>query len=206
MLQRNVDAIRRAEGVPHINHPNFGWAITPEELAAVERTTLFEIFNGHPLVNNAGGGGKPSLEEMWDLLLTRGRRLYGLATDDAHHFKQPWNAAAARPGQGWIVVRAARLAATDLLGAMERGEFYASTGVELEDLRVETDRMTVRTKLGRTTLHRVHFIGADGKLLAEVTENPAVYVFKGDEAYVRATVTDSNGRKAWVQPVFRTAR
>lgn len=206
VLQRNVDAIRRAEGVPHINHPNFGWAITPEELAAVERTTLFEIFNGHPLVNNAGGGGQPSLEEMWDLLLTRGRRLYGLATDDAHHFKQPWNSAAARPGQGWIVVRAARLAATDLLGAMERGEFYASTGVELEDLRIETDRMTVRTKLGRTTLHRVHFIGADGKLLAEVTENPAVYVFKGDEAYVRATVTDSNGRKAWVQPVFRTAR
>jgi predicted metal-dependent phosphoesterase TrpH len=29
VLQRSVDAIRGANGVPHINHPNFGWAITP---------------------------------------------------------------------------------------------------------------------------------------------------------------------------------
>ena len=28
VVQRSVDAIRKAGGVPHINHPNFGWAIT----------------------------------------------------------------------------------------------------------------------------------------------------------------------------------
>jgi predicted metal-dependent phosphoesterase TrpH len=27
-IQRDVDAIREAMGVPHINHPNFGWSIT----------------------------------------------------------------------------------------------------------------------------------------------------------------------------------
>ena len=47
-LQRNVDAIRAARGVPHINHPNFGWAIAPAELAALERYRLLEIYNGHP--------------------------------------------------------------------------------------------------------------------------------------------------------------
>ena len=31
-VQRNVDAIRAARGVPHINHPNYGWAITAAEL------------------------------------------------------------------------------------------------------------------------------------------------------------------------------
>src|SRR5262249_14839570 len=34
-LQRDVDAIRRANAVPHINHPNFGWAITTDDLARV---------------------------------------------------------------------------------------------------------------------------------------------------------------------------
>ena len=50
------DGIRKASGVPHINHPNFTWAMTAEELQKVERTRLFEIFNGHPQVNNVGGG------------------------------------------------------------------------------------------------------------------------------------------------------
>src|SRR6188472_1560101 len=28
VIQRNVDAIRQASGIPHINHPNFRWAVT----------------------------------------------------------------------------------------------------------------------------------------------------------------------------------
>ena len=37
-LQRNVDAIRAENGIPHINHPNFRWAITPAELGQVRNT------------------------------------------------------------------------------------------------------------------------------------------------------------------------
>ena len=44
VVQRNVDAIRSANGIPHINHPNFGWAISADELRQVERTRLFEIY------------------------------------------------------------------------------------------------------------------------------------------------------------------
>ncbi len=72
VLQRNVDAIRQAKGIPHINHPNFGWAITREELQQVRNNRLFEIFNGHRLVNNAGGGGVPGMEEVWDAMLSNG--------------------------------------------------------------------------------------------------------------------------------------
>src|SRR5689334_5376436 len=57
VVQRNVDAIRRANGIPHINHPNFGWAISGDDLQKVMRTNLFEVFNGHHAVNNLGGGG-----------------------------------------------------------------------------------------------------------------------------------------------------
>ena len=95
-----VDAIRAAGGVPSINHPNFGWAITADELAQVQRTRLFEVFNGHPTVNNLGGGGVPGLEEVWDRMLSSGKLLYGIAVDDAHYFKRPEDKTAPRPGHG----------------------------------------------------------------------------------------------------------
>ena len=90
-VQRNIDAIRRAGGTPHVNHPNFGWAITADELRQVERYKLFEIYNGHHAVNNLGGGGVPGMEEVWDRLLSAGKETYGIADDDAHVFKQPGN-------------------------------------------------------------------------------------------------------------------
>ena len=126
-----MNAIRQANGIPHINHPNFRWAITPEELQQVRNNRLFEIFNGHPQVNNLGGGGVPGMEEAWDAILSSGTLLYGIAVDDAHTFKQPGKPDVAGPGRGWVVVRAPRLEARAILAAMERGDFYSSTGVEL---------------------------------------------------------------------------
>ena len=131
---------RGRTGVPHINHPNFRWAITRGRAAAGPNNRLFEIFNGHPQVNNVGGGGVPGLEEAWDAILSSGTLLYGIAVDDAHTFKQPGNPDVAGPGRGWVVVRAPRLEARALLDALERGDFYASTGVELTDYQVTSTR------------------------------------------------------------------
>ena len=75
----------------------------------------------------------PGLEEAWDAILTSGTLLYGIAVDDAHRFKEPGNPDVAGPGRGWVAVRAPRLDARALLDALERGDFYASTGVELTD-------------------------------------------------------------------------
>ena len=201
VVQRNVDAIRGAAGVPHINHPNYGWAISPEDLQKIERQKLFEIYNGHPQVNNMGGGGHPSLEEVWDMLLTGGKIVYGIAVDDAHHFKRPYDPNASRPGQGWVVVRAQRLGPEAILTAMERGDFYASTGVEIIDYAATQDSITITIKEPGTTKSRTTFIGKNGSVLATVTSNPAVYKIRGDEGYVRAKVVDSNGKTAWMQPV-----
>jgi hypothetical protein len=202
VIQRNVDAIREAEGVPHINHPNFNWAITAEDLKKIENDKLFEIFNGHPYVNNQGGGGSPGLEEVWDIVLTSGKLLYGIAVDDAHHFKRPWAADAARPGQGWVVVRAATLSPQAILEAMERGDFYASTGVELKAYELTGEGMTITIRESGGAKYTTRFIGRGGAVLAEAQGNPAVYRFRGNEGYVRAKVTDSNGRVAWIQPVM----
>jgi len=201
-LQNDIDAIRAAQGVPHINHPNFGWAIQFEDLAKIEGCRLIEIFNGHPRVNNFGGGGFPSTEEVWDRLLSEGKVVFGMATDDAHGFQNPWDPEAARPGQGWVVVRAAELSPLAVLGALEKGDFYASTGVELEDIAITKDSYSVTVKPYRETKYRIQFIGDNGTLLLEVPDIQGSYQFNGSEKYVRAKVLDSNGKFAWLQPAF----
>ena len=199
--QENVDGIRKANGVPHINHPNFTWAMTSDDLLQVQRTRLFEIFNGHPQVNNEGGGGSPGLEEIWDRLLTSGRLMYGVAVDDAHHFKRPGDPLASGPGRGWIYVRSDRLDSRALVEAMERGEFYASTGVELASYQATATSIALAVKPTTYSKYRVQFIGKGGRVLTESTDPTATYTFKGDEGYVRARVLESNGYMAWTQPV-----
>ena len=202
-IQANVDAVRAAGGIPQINHPNFGWAITPNDLIQVKNATIFEIYSGHPRVNLLGGGGFPSVEEIWDTALTAGRVYYGVAVDDAHHFKrtagEPLTAA---PGQGWIFVRASELTPSAILAAIDRGDFYASSGVELSDYTVDRSGITITMKQVRDVRYRSQFIGAGGKVLSESTSNPAVYKFRGKEKYVRAKIIESNGGMAWTQPVF----
>ena len=201
MVQNMIDAIRAARGVPSINHPNYGWAISAAELAQLQRTRLFEVFNGHPLVNNVGGGGVPGLEATWDRVLSSGKLLYGIAVDDAHYFKRPEDTSVPRPGFGWVYARAPRLEARAIVDALERGEFYASTGVELASIEASATSLTIAVKVDRVSKYRIQFIGRQGTLLAETTSTPASYAFKGDEGYVRAKVIESNGKVAWVQPV-----
>ena len=187
--------------MPSVNHPNFGWAISADELLQLQRTRLFEVFNGHPTVNNFGGGGVPGLEEVWDRMLSSGKLLYGIAVDDAHYFKRPEDKTAPRPGQGWVYVRAPRLDSRALLEALERGDFYSSTGVELQSLTATSTALTVAVKTEPQSKYRIQFIGKQGRVLSEAISSPATYTFKGDESYVRAKVIESNGKLAWIQPV-----
>jgi hypothetical protein len=204
-IQANVDAIREVEGVPHINHPNFQWSFGAEELRQIQGDRLLEIWNGHPTVHNEGGGGTPGLEEVWDGLLTGGKRIYGIAVDDAHHFQGEFAPDRANPGRGWIEVRARALDAGALMEALEAGHFYGSTGVELDDVVVTPERLEVHIRELGDFRYRTEFIGAGGQVLARTTSNPAIYALQADEPYVRAKVIDSGGSAAWVQPVFTAA-
>ena len=219
-LQRDVDAVRSAGGVPVINHPNFTWSLTAEDLTRVRNARLFEIFNGHLQANNAGGGGRPGVEEMWDRALSAGTVLYGVATDDSHWFQRTGEPPVmTAPGRGWVYVRARDLSAASILEAMERGDFYASTGVVLAGYEVTAHTMTITVQPKSRSKYRVLFIGKGGRILEDVpvdpviaarvgplnpTVRPVVYTFRGNEGYVRAKVLDSNGLVAWMQPVMLT--
>jgi hypothetical protein len=201
-IQKNVDAIRAVEGVPHINHPNFGWAFDHHTLAQVRNDRLFEIWNGHPTVHNEGGGEAPGLEEIWDSLLTGGKRIYGIAVDDAHHFQGEFARDRANPGRGWIAVRADALEPLEIMERLEAGEFYASTGVALDDIVITPRRLEVHITQQGDFRYTTEFIGENGQVLATTGANPAVFELSSQSGYVRARVTDSGGAHAWVQPVF----
>jgi hypothetical protein len=157
-------------------------------------------------VNNVGGGGVPGMEEAWDAILSEGILLYGIAVDDAHTFKDPGNPNIAGPGRGWVSVRAARLEPRAILEAMERGDFYASTGVELADYEASATAIRIAVKPTAFSKYRIQFIGKGGRLLSERAEPSATYAIKGHEGYVRARVIESNGRTAWAQPVLVAPR
>lgn len=195
VLQRNINAVRKAGGIALVNHPNFGWSFGANELMQLRDFTLLEIASGHPYVNTLG---PPSHEAMWDHLLTAGRRVWGVAVDDSHHLKRPWDTDVALPGKAWVVVHAAKRDAASIVDALRRGDFYASTGVELEE--VSASKVKVKEKNGAR--YRIQFIGARGRVLQETAGVVAEYKKRGDEGYVRAKVIDSNGRMAWTQPAF----
>lgn len=201
-IQANVDCIRAAGGVPQINHPNFGWALTAAEIGKVKKVNLIEIYNGHPLVNNLGGGGSPAAEEIWDTLLTAGMRIFGIADDDSHYFKRLGDRSAPTPGQAWIWVLAPELSQSAILSSIEKGDFYASTGVELADLKIDARELTIDIREERWSKYSISFIGRGGRILKTATSEPAKYKFTGKEGYVRAKITESNGKMAWTQPVF----
>ena len=205
-IQANVDAIREVDGVPHINHPNFRWAFGAAELAQVERDKLLEIFNGHPLVHNVGGGGTPGMEEVWDTLLSAGKRIFAIAVDDAHHFQGEFGRDRANPGRGWVAVKAASRDPSAIMEALEAGRFYASSGVALADVVLSPTRLEVHIAPEGDFRYTTVFIGAGGRELARSTDNPAVYELTEDVGYVRARVTSSMGYHAWTQPAFVVVR
>lgn len=205
---------------PHINHPNFGWAITVDDMKQINGERFFEVYNGHPLVHNYGDSLRMGTEQMWDELLIdylkHGKPLiHGLATDDAHHYLN-FSTSQSNPGRGFIMVRAKALTPEALIDAMERGEFYSSTGVLLNDMSFKKNRLRIEIKAEQNIQYTIQFFGAhksDGSthLIKEVKKTSAVFKVSKDMLYVRARIVSSKPKEnpyqegdfetAWVQPV-----
>jgi hypothetical protein len=169
-MQRNTDALvaqRERTGRPmliHLNHPNFGYAITAEDLMRVRGENFFEVYNGHPTVHNSGNADRASSERIWDIILTQRITelklplMYALATDDGHAYhKIPTRDA--NPGRGWVMVLAAELTPAALIKAMELGQFYASSGVRLARVAASRQQMTIDVQEEEGVEYTIDFIG-----------------------------------------------
>lgn len=252
-MRNNVRAVQAQEhtvGRPIAaiaNHPNFVSAWTAEDIAVVPEAGLFEVYNGHTMVNNAGDSLHASTERIWDVALSLrhqngGPPLYAVASDDAHDYRE-YGDTISRTGRGWVMVRTALLDPDSIATALQDGRFYASTGVSIrsETYDAEGIRIVIEAEPGVT--YRTRFIGTRagvpltsepvmdaggkpvrttrrydarvGEVLAEVEGAVAVYLYQGDERYVRAQVTSSKEQidpttgnvlgvqQAWLRPLFR---
>lgn len=230
VIQNNTNAVlaqRERTGQPifvHVNHPNFGWGVTAEDLARVRGENFFEVYNGHPTVYNTGDGVHASTERIWDIILTRRLTeldlplMYGIATDDGHSYhKIP--SRASEPGRGWVMVLAAELTPAALIENLEKGRFYASSGVVLSRVVSDDKGLTLEIAGEKGAEYTIEFIGTNvgfdpqsspvldkdgkelevtrrysddiGRVLAKSTGTSASYQFQGDELYVRARITSS---------------
>lgn len=229
VMQHNLDAVyaqRQRTGQPmlaHINHPNFIWAIKLEDMLPLKGERFFEVYNGHPHVHNYGDSTTIGMDELWDKLLIHyireGKELiYGLATDDAHDFIE-YKIGTSNPGRGWIMVRAAALQPASLIEAMEKGDFYATTGVELNEMDFINNQLNISVKPQAGVSYTIQFWGAGkknnnaGKLLKEVRGIQGSFKLKKKHLYVRAKIisdklkenpfAEGDTETAWTQPVRR---
>jgi hypothetical protein len=232
VMQRNIDLVlaqRERTGqpmLPHLNHPNYVWGVTAEELMQVKGERFFEVYNGHAAVHNAGDAAHLGVERMWDVILAfrltelQLEPMFGVATDDSHNY-QVTRLGKQNPGRGWVMVRAKQLTPEAIVLAMEAGDYYASSGVTLADVRREGNTLSLEIAAEPGVTYTTQFIGtrrgfdrtsrpippdnaaaakarphrqysADvGADLAEVKGVSASYTLKGDELYVRAKVISS---------------
>lgn len=225
-MQQSVDAVlkqRQETGVPmfpHINHPNFGWAITIEDMISLKGERFFEVYNGHPLVHNYGDSTRPGTEVMWDKIniayANRNQPLmFGLATDDSHNYHQ-FGLAFANAGRGWVMVQAKKLDPASIIEAMEAGRFYASTGVTLRSLSVENSHLNIEVAAEPGVTYTIEVIGAktgSGETEIIQTHNGTQLRFDltGGYVFIRTRITssklkdnpfqDGDFEMAWTQPI-----
>lgn len=226
VIQNNLNKVNEQRAktgqpmFPHLNHPNFGWGVSEEDMQNLNGERFFEVFNGHPSVHNYGDDHRPGTEQMWDRLLVHYLKagkplLYGLATDDAHNYLEH-KVGLSNPGRGWVMVRAKQLTPAALIEAMEKGDFYATTGVELHEIFFKKGTLTVFVKPEAGVQYTIQFWGAkktggDAMLLKQVDGQKAAYQLRKEDYYVRAKIISSKPKEnpyakgdvetAWTQPV-----
>ncbi len=170
IMQRTVEAVRtqREEtGQPmfiHLNHPNFVWGITAEELMQVHHEKFFEVYNGHPGVHNAGDAAHLGNDEIWDVVLTRRLAelrldvMYGIGVDDSHNYHEQM-IGKSNSGRGWVMVRARHLTPESIILAMEAGDFYATSGVTLKDVTRTATTLALEIQAEPGVTYVTQFIG-----------------------------------------------
>jgi hypothetical protein len=211
------------EVLAFLNHPNFRWNATAEDIAAVPDLRHMEMHTALNSCNTYGDALRASAERIWDIALTirlgelGGQVIYGLATDDCHTYAPHHRLGrTSLPGRAWIVVRAHWLTPQHIVAAINRGDFYASTGVTLRDVQTDTNGMHIQIEPSAGVNYVTRFVGTRrgydpssepvvdeggyqvsttrrysdeiGTTLEEVTGPRPSYEFIGDELYVRAVV------------------
>ncbi len=174
-------------------HPAW-YALSEDDVIALgDRVQAIETINGISADHN----DRIDSWYMLDALLARGHRYHAIATDDAH-FKEGFNDTL----RGWVHVKSQALTPEALLDALKAGHFYSSTGPVIHDVQITDDSVIVHCSPAQAVFvtgrgARASHVHGGGITRAELTlrrlENPT---------YMRITVRDVHGGRAWTNPIW----
>ena len=173
-----------------VAHPEWS-GMTTADARSIDAAHAVEIYNHGCAVDCDRPHGFYTLDQ----LLTEGRRLTLCATDDAH-FSTP------DAFGGWVMVKAEALAPDALLAALKAGHFYASTGPKIHSATWTADSVTITCDPAisvivqgpgtATTCVRGDALTQATLPLDRFRESP----------WVRVSIIDAQGKRAWLNPVF----
>jgi hypothetical protein len=179
-------------------HPHY-CAVSVQDYLDCPELMAIEILNAYCDEAYANGIAL----ELWDMLLGRGKRIWGVAGDDAHlnANKRYYSDA----GRGWVELWARELAAGAILDALRRGAFYSTQGPRFERIALTAEGgiaiACTPVRQARWRTHgKVGFVdyAPEGETLT-ASSLPAWFKASG---YVRVELVDAAGRRAWSNPVF----
>lgn len=185
--QMIVDEINRCGGLAVLAHP--AWSVnTPEQGIALNGVEVTEIYNS---VSDAHESSRPYSGYFADTTAAHGKQFSLIATDDVHYYDGTDDTKA------WIMLECSKDATDDeILNAIRNRKFYATQGPELHIWR-EGDTIKVRC----SPVCRISMFSnapwsrgacVKGENLTEHTYNLLPH-----QTFVRAEVTDAEGRCAW---------
>lgn len=181
-----VDELRAKNNLVIYCHPD--WSCTPaRSFEKLEGCFAMEIWNSGCAIENH----QDTNAAYWDELLFDGQHIWGVATDDGHAMDQHC--------RGWVCVKADNNVPA-ILKALESGDFYASTGPEIHDFYVEDGVAHIEC----SPVQSVEFISwrmpsrvVEGQDMTHIESS-----FHPNVGYLRASVIDAAGRRAWTNPIF----
>lgn len=180
---------REAGAFVAIAHPHWS-GLTLADARSIEAAHAVEIYNhGCAVGCDREGGG-----HVLDLLLSDGRDLTVIATDDAH-FTEPDHFG------GWVMVKAEANEPEALLEALKRGDFYASQGPEIRGVEISDTELTVECTAVATVIVQGHGQAATAVHGHSMTRASVPLLRFSSSPWLRVTVVDAAGKRAWTNPV-----
>jgi hypothetical protein len=173
-----------------IAHPQWS-GLTLADARTITAAHAVEIYNH----GCAMGCDRPDGFAIADLLLTEGRKLTLIATDDAH-FSEPDHFG------GWVMVKAEANEPEALLSALKAGHFYSSQGPELRDVRIEGGKLIVECSAVSSIVALGWGTGAKAVHGHSMTRGEVSLDRLNNSPWIRAAVIDSAGKRAWSNPIW----
>jgi hypothetical protein len=158
-----------------------------------------EIFN----YGSWEAGYPDYVPHVYDEFLRSGKRIYAIATDD-NHSGHPVDAPQSHSFGGYVWIKAESLTYENIWNALRFGDFYACTGgPEIASLTLEDDVVTLKCAPAR----RIAMQNAtrDMPTVCGTADAPVTELtcrLKGNERYIRFTVTGFDGHRSQTRAYF----